>query len=145
MAIAALVLAQFARVLPQDPKARRQFVTSNGLKKVRTDVCVCLCVRACVREFLCVRARVCVHMHVCMGGWVGFLVRLCAWTRYPMRRSSRSHTMQVQEIKAEPGSQLAETIAAINACFPEEIVKYYSPGYSEALLQRVDAFQPTSA
>jgi len=82
--IAALVLAQFARILPQDPKARRQFVTSNGLKKV-------------------------------------------------------------QEIKAEPGSQLAETIAAINACFPEEIVKYYSPGYSDALLQRVDAFQPQSA
>jgi len=83
-AIAALVVAQFARILPQDPKARRNFVTSGGLKKV-------------------------------------------------------------QEIKAEPGSALGESIAAINGCFPEEIVKYYSPGYSEALLQRVDNFQPVSA
>jgi hypothetical protein len=32
--IAALVVAQFARILPQDPKARRSFVTSGGLKKV---------------------------------------------------------------------------------------------------------------
>ena len=29
------VVAQFAKILPNDPKARRQFVTSGGLKKVR--------------------------------------------------------------------------------------------------------------
>ena len=50
--------------------------------------------------------------------------------------------IQVQEIKAEPGTPLSESIAAINGCFPEEIVKYYSPGYSETLLQRVESFQP---
>lgn len=50
------------QVLPHDSKARRLFVTSDGLKKV-------------------------------------------------------------QEIKAEPGSALAEYINAINNCYPEEIVK----------------------
>jgi hypothetical protein len=30
---------------------------------------------------------------------------------------------KVQEIRAEPGSALAEYINAINNCFPEEIVK----------------------
>ena len=69
------------QVLPHDPKARRLFVTSGGLKKV-------------------------------------------------------------QEIKMEPGTALAEYINAINGCYPEEIVKYYSPGYSEQLLDRVEQYQP---
>ena len=30
---------------------------------------------------------------------------------------------KVQEIRAEPGSELAEYINVINSCFPEEIVK----------------------
>ena len=47
---------------------------------------------------------------------------------------------QVQEITPEAGSPLAEAITTINACFPEEIVKYYSPGFSETLLDRVDTY-----
>ena len=49
---------------------------------------------------------------------------------------------KVQEITAEPGSLLQEYINVINTCFPEEIVRYYSPGYSETLLDRVENFQP---
>ncbi|XP_071416706.1 sperm-associated antigen 6 isoform X2 [Pithys albifrons albifrons] len=49
---------------------------------------------------------------------------------------------KVQEIKAEPGSLLQEYINAINNCYPEEIVRYYSPGYSEILLERVESYQP---
>ncbi|XP_012719396.2 sperm-associated antigen 6 [Fundulus heteroclitus] len=49
---------------------------------------------------------------------------------------------KVQEIDAEPGSALQEYINAINSCFPEEIVRYYSPGYSEVLLQRLESYQP---
>ncbi|XP_063680584.1 sperm-associated antigen 6-like [Bolinopsis microptera] len=75
------VVAQFSKVLPHDPKARRLFVTSGGLKKV-------------------------------------------------------------QEIKAEPGSALMEYINVINGCYPEEIVRYYSPGYSERLLERIDNHMP---
>ena len=48
----------------------------------------------------------------------------------------------MQEIKADSGSVLHEYITAINNCFPEEIVRYYSPGYSEALLERVEQFLP---
>ncbi|KAF6372542.1 sperm associated antigen 6 [Rhinolophus ferrumequinum] len=49
---------------------------------------------------------------------------------------------KVQEIKAEPGSLLQEYINSINNCYPEEIVRYYSHGYSDTLLQRVDSYQP---
>ncbi|OUM64492.1 hypothetical protein PIROE2DRAFT_42506, partial [Piromyces sp. E2] len=37
-------------------------------------------------------------------------------------------------------SKLAENIMIINNCYPEEIVKYYSPGYSEILLSRIDEY-----
>ncbi|XP_070565243.1 sperm-associated antigen 6 [Ptychodera flava] len=51
---------------------------------------------------------------------------------------------KVQEIKAEPGSALHEYINIINNCYPEEIVRYYSPGYSEQLLERVEQYQPVA-
>lgn len=76
------VVAQYSKVLPHDPAARRLFVTSGGLKKV-------------------------------------------------------------QEIKSEPETALCEYIREINTCFPEEIVRYYSPGYSEQLLQRVECYKPS--
>jgi len=75
------VVAQFAKVLPNDSKARKLFVTSGGLKKV-------------------------------------------------------------QEIKSEEGSSLAENIQVINQCFPPEIVSYYSPGYDQTLLNRMESFEP---
>ena len=49
---------------------------------------------------------------------------------------------KVQEIKADPTSQLAEYITIINNSFPPEIVKYYSPGYSETLLNRIEGYEP---
>nr|CAH7723586.1 unnamed protein product [Callosobruchus chinensis] len=75
------VLGQYSKVLPQDPKARRMFVTSGGLKKV-------------------------------------------------------------QEMEAKPGSTLFEYINIVNSCFPEEIVRYYSPGYPETLLDKVEQYSP---
>lgn len=77
------VVGQFSKVLPHDPKARRLFVTSGGLKKI-------------------------------------------------------------QEIPAEPGTVLAEYVRAINICYPEEIVRYYSPGYCEQLLERVEQYKPAT-
>lgn len=38
------------------------------------------------------------------------------------------------------GSKLAEYIRVINECYPEEIVRYYSPGYSTTLLSKIDEF-----
>ncbi|KAM6162729.1 sperm-associated antigen 6-like [Erethizon dorsatum] len=49
---------------------------------------------------------------------------------------------KVQEIQAEPGSFLQEYINRINRCYPEEVVRYCSPGYSDTLLQRVESYQP---
>lgn len=48
---------------------------------------------------------------------------------------------KIQEIDAEPGSALSLHIAAINNCFPEDVVKFYSPGYPEMLLERVEAYE----
>ncbi|XP_018575785.1 sperm-associated antigen 6-like [Anoplophora glabripennis] len=75
------VLGQYSKVLPQDPKARRLFVTSGSLKKV-------------------------------------------------------------QEMDAKPGTTLFEYISVINSCFPEEIVRFYSPGYPESLLEKIEQYTP---
>lgn len=49
---------------------------------------------------------------------------------------------RIQEIDAKPGSTLLEYITVINASFPEEIVRYYSPGYPETLLDKVEQYSP---
>ncbi|RKP02524.1 hypothetical protein CXG81DRAFT_29488 [Caulochytrium protostelioides] len=50
---------------------------------------------------------------------------------------------RIQEIshayaKDAHGAVLAEFITAINACYPEEIIRYYSPGYTATLLNKLD-------
>lgn len=47
---------------------------------------------------------------------------------------------RIQSIDAEPGSELRAHIDAINSCYPEDVVRYYSPGYSQVLLDKVDAY-----
>ncbi|PFX24231.1 sperm-associated antigen 6-like [Stylophora pistillata] len=44
---------------------------------------------------------------------------------------------KIQEINAEGNTALSEHINTINNCYPEEIVKFYSPGYSDTLLERI--------
>ncbi|KAK0165994.1 hypothetical protein PV328_004458 [Microctonus aethiopoides] len=75
------VLGQFSKILPNDPRARRLFVTTGGLKKV-------------------------------------------------------------QELQPDATSPLSEYIAIINSCFPEEIIRYYTPGYSDSLLESLEQYQP---
>ncbi|BES91828.1 Sperm-associated antigen [Nesidiocoris tenuis] len=50
---------------------------------------------------------------------------------------------RVQAIKAEPGSTLMELISIVNHCFPEEIIRYYSPGYPETFVDAVENYKPT--
>ncbi|KAI9327408.1 armadillo-type protein [Zopfochytrium polystomum] len=38
------------------------------------------------------------------------------------------------------GSKMGEHIRTINECYPEEIVRYYSPGYSATLLEKIDEY-----
>lgn len=49
---------------------------------------------------------------------------------------------KLQEIDAKPGTTLCEYINVINSCFPEEIIRYYSPGYPETLLDKVEQYAP---
>lgn len=74
------VVTQFAKVLPHDVAARRQFVSSLGLQR---------------------------------------LLR----------------------IQAEPGSKLKEAIDTINACYPEEIVRYYSPNFPDSFSDKIENYK----
>lgn len=49
---------------------------------------------------------------------------------------------KVQELKAEPGTHLFEYISVINSCYPEDIVRYYTPDFPNTLLERVDQYIP---
>ncbi|XP_051173765.1 sperm-associated antigen 6-like isoform X5 [Leptopilina boulardi] len=49
---------------------------------------------------------------------------------------------KVQEIRVEPDSTLSEYITIINCCYPEELVRFYSPGYQDSLLDAVEQYQP---
>lgn len=48
---------------------------------------------------------------------------------------------RIQQITADEGSVLREAIEEINGCYPEEIVKYYSPNYADELISRLDGSQ----
>merc|ERR1712048_94659 len=51
---------------------------------------------------------------------------------------------KVQEMSAEEGSELSQHIAAVRRCFPDDILKYYSPNYNEQLLETLESFNPNS-
>jgi 3-methyladenine DNA glycosylase AlkD len=50
----------------------------------------------------------------------------------------------LQELNETVGGKLEEYIVAINACYPPEIVEYYSPNYSKTLLAKIDEFSGTA-
>lgn len=45
---------------------------------------------------------------------------------------------KIQEIKTEPGDKLKQYIDEINALYPLEIVQFYSPGYEQTLLKKLE-------
>ncbi|XP_044591881.1 sperm-associated antigen 6-like [Cotesia glomerata] len=75
------ILQHLSEILPSDPKSRRSFVTSGGLKKI-------------------------------------------------------------QQLQTEPESKLNEFISTINSCYPEEIIRYFSPGYPDILLEKIEQYTP---
>lgn len=48
---------------------------------------------------------------------------------------------KIQEIRQTAEGILFEYITIINDCFPEEVVRYYSPGYEDILMERVESYQ----
>ncbi|KAA6426063.1 MAG: sperm-associated antigen 6 [Trebouxia sp. A1-2] len=51
----------------------------------------------------------------------------------------------VQQMGEAPGTALWEAVEIINSNYPEEIVHYYSPGYSQQLLQKLDAMSASNS
>ena len=51
----------------------------------------------------------------------------------------------VQHMAEAPGSKLKEAVEIINSAYPEEIVKYYSPQYSQQLLERLQTMTTQAA
>lgn len=47
----------------------------------------------------------------------------------------------VQKINAEAGTKIRDYIDAINACYPEQAQRFYSPKYPEHLLQEIDNYE----
>ncbi|CAK68198.1 unnamed protein product (macronuclear) [Paramecium tetraurelia] len=47
---------------------------------------------------------------------------------------------KIQEIKANPGSKLRQYIDEINSFYPPEIIQYYSAGYEQQLLKKLDDY-----
>jgi hypothetical protein len=45
----------------------------------------------------------------------------------------------VQQMGEAPNSSLKEAVEVINSAYPEEVVHYYSPNYSQQLLQKLEA------
>ncbi|KAK2962273.1 putative axoneme central apparatus [Blattamonas nauphoetae] len=71
------IVAQYAKVLPSDVKARKEFVAHGGLRRIL-------------------------------------------------------------ELNAEPGSKLKEAVDAVCGCYPESVVKYYSPGFSDEIFDMIE-------
>jgi hypothetical protein len=65
----------------------------------------------------------------------------------PPGRASFVHSgglAMVQQMAEAPGSRLREAVDIINSCYPEEIVRYYSPAYSQQLLDKLTTLAATA-
>jgi hypothetical protein len=56
-----------------------------------------------------------------------------------MSAQTDPNTVNPADKKSQIGAKLAEHIRVVNDSFPEEIVRYYSPGYADTLLEKIDA------
>ena len=94
------VCGQFAKILPHDVTARRDFVTSGSLQRLQE------------------------------------IASLYVATTSAGSGASENKTQEAAAALMA-GTKMGEYIRTINECYPEEIIRYYSPGYSATLLQKV--------
>ncbi|TPX58518.1 hypothetical protein PhCBS80983_g03080 [Powellomyces hirtus] len=104
------VVGQFAKILPHDVAARRSFVTSGGLQRIQ-------------------------EIANLFAGMAPGVPGTLAQEQAVERGSSN-----VLQGNALTGTKMGEYITTINECYPEEIVRYYSPGYSATLLDKIDEY-----
>lgn len=59
------------------------------------------------------------------------------------RRFAASGSLRkLQEIEAEPGSTLMEHIMTVKSCYPDELIRYYTPNYPQTLLEQLESYTP---
>ncbi|KAJ3183774.1 Sperm-associated antigen 6 [Geranomyces variabilis] len=105
------VVGQFAKILPHDVAARRSFVTSGGLQRIQEIA----------------------NLFAGMApGVPGTLAQQQAVDRNGNNGALHGNALT--------GTKMGEYITTINECYPEEIVRYYSPGYSATLLDKIDEY-----
>ena len=97
------MMAQNAKILPNDVESRKFMVTSGGLSRVQL---------------------------------IAAQYATTPGQNVPQPASDASQ----EDKRAYHCSKLAQSIAKVNSCFPEDIVRYYSPGFSTALLSKIDDF-----
>ena len=150
-AVAKYVVAQIAKVLPNDPASRHDFVTSGGFATVQASGLSASTFRSREPALPCRlrparadgphrRSSTPVWRHSCEA------VRECqlripAPHRAPTIPAAPDAVWRAarQALDAASGSAFREHVEVINSCFPPEIVKYYSPGYSKQLLEKLEA------
>mgnify|MGYP004136855235 CR=1 FL=1 len=47
---------------------------------------------------------------------------------------------KVLSLPTEDGSETRESVDIISSCYPDEIVRFYSPGYSDTLMEKIDNY-----
>jgi len=105
------LVAQYAKLLPYDVASRRAFVISSGLAKIQ---------------------------QIAMK-YAPQLISADLASSNKSKIDDDSHFMD--ESSSSNNSKLAEAIRTINSCYPEEIVHYYSPGYSTLLLEKINNYK----
>jgi len=104
------LVAQYAKLLPYDISSRRAFVISSGLAKIQ---------------------------QIAMKYTPQLISSDLAGNKSKLNDDDNHYT---DESVSTNNSKLAEAIRTINSCYPEEIVHYYSPGYSTFLLEKINNF-----
>ncbi|KAL7749839.1 hypothetical protein RI367_004715 [Sorochytrium milnesiophthora] len=125
------VLAQFAKILPHDIAARRAFVTTGCLQRVQ-EILAAYKAQSQSKSRAgspSVRSNTAGGSTAAMAG---------AANGAPAGAAAAD-----QDKESYVGSKLYEHIRAINECYPEEIVRYYSPGYSNVLLGKIEEYGRT--
>ena len=82
-------------------------------------VCVCVCVRACVRAYICMYVRICMYVYVCMFVRVTVAVpcRKRTFFHYNLLNSISSPNTMVSQLKPEVGSPLADILKLLRPKF----------------------------
>ncbi|OUM58095.1 hypothetical protein PIROE2DRAFT_16724, partial [Piromyces sp. E2] len=105
------LVAQYAKLLPYDISSRRAFVISSGLAKIQQ---------------IAMKYTPQLISNDLSGG--------------NKSKLNDDDGRYMDESVSTNNSKLADAIRTINSCYPEEIVHYYSPGYSTFLLERINNY-----